>query len=172
MQTDKCVYLVTEAIEPLGCHLSNFEADDEKKKQQKELFIAWGLFQITVSPQVKKPLSVFPYVRHFFQRALAFLNNDGNLQHNSVGTGSIFVNSAGEWKLGGLEYTGPPTLQNPLPVKILPGQEKYDPPEKMDSSKLRQASKWYERFLVIDMDTTFKCLMHIRFGIGHLICGD
>ncbi len=75
-------------------------------------------------------------------RALAFLNNDGNLQHNAVSTGSIFVNSAGEWKLGGLEYTAAPTLQNPLPIKIMPGLEKYDPPEKTDRSKLRHATKW------------------------------
>ena len=138
------MYLVTESVEPLQLHLNDLNENtvDDKSKQQKDLFIAWGLFQVTVSGLKHAVVVPSPFNCLFIQRALAFLNNDGNLQHNSVGLGSIFVNSAGEWKLGGLEYTGAPTLTNPLPIKILPGLEKYDPPEKSDTSKLRHSTKW------------------------------
>ncbi|XP_057365193.1 N-terminal kinase-like protein [Daphnia carinata] len=122
LETEKCLYLVTEYVEPLQFHLNSYSTDFPKSKQQKELFIAWGLFQVV--------------------RALKFLNNDGNLQHNSICLGNILVNTAGEWKLGGFENATPSSLMNSLPIKILPSFEKYDPPEKVDSSKLKSATKW------------------------------
>lgn len=75
------------------------------------------------------------------QRALSFLNNDGNLRHNNVNIWSVFVNSSGEWKLGGLDYVGN-TQDNPFPIKIIPALEIYDPPEKNDPSKQKQVTKW------------------------------
>jgi len=72
---------------------------------------------------------------------LSFLNNDGNLRHNNVCLSSIFVNAAGEWKLGGVEYVASAESSS-WPIKILPSQEKYDPPEKTDSSKQRLVTKW------------------------------
>ena len=61
-------------------------------------------------------------------RALSFLVNDAKLKHNNLHTASVFVNEAGDWKLSGLEYvTG---VDQEPPLKILPGLEKYEPPER------------------------------------------
>ena len=90
------VYLVTEYVEPLQINLSQYVANDATSRQQKDLFIAWGIFQTTVNIalcELKYNDRCIVYL--CFQRALSFLNNDGNLQHNSVHIGSIFVNSAG-----------------------------------------------------------------------------
>ncbi|CAH8434518.1 unnamed protein product [Schistosoma turkestanicum] len=40
-------------------------------------------------------------------KALIFLNDDGKLAHNAVRLDSVFVTTAGEWKLGGLDFVGP-----------------------------------------------------------------
>ncbi len=37
------------------------------------------------------------------KKALSFLNNDCNLIHGNLSLSSVFVNKAGDWKLGGLE---------------------------------------------------------------------
>lgn len=76
------------------------------------------------------------------QRALSFLNNDGNLRHNNVSSWSVFVNNAGEWKLGGLEYVSP-IDGNPMPpIKVPPPLEIYDPPEKNEPTKIKSVTKW------------------------------
>lgn len=117
LETDKSLYVATEAIEPLGIYVTNLQTDGP----QKDLYLSWGIFQIT--------------------RALSFLNNDGNLRHNNVSVWSVFVNASGEWKLGSLEYVSP-VDGNPMPpVKIPPALEVYDPPEKQDPSKLKAATK-------------------------------
>lgn len=77
-----------------------------------------------------------------FQRALSFLNNDGNLRHNNVSVWSVYVNSSGEWKLGGLEYVSNTEGNQLPPVKLPPSLEIYDPPEKNDPAKLKLATKW------------------------------
>lgn len=77
-----------------------------------------------------------------FQRALSFLNNDGNLRHNNVSAWSVLVNLSGEWKLGGLEYVSSIDGNPTPPVKVPPSLEIYDPPEKTDSSKIRAVTKW------------------------------
>lgn len=76
------------------------------------------------------------------QRALSFLNNDGNLRHNNVSVWSVFVNASGEWKLGGLEYVSNVEGNQMPPVKLPPFLEIYDPPEKNDTSKLKLTTKW------------------------------
>nr|CAD7261275.1 unnamed protein product [Timema shepardi] len=119
LESDKALYLATEYVEPLQNHLTVLS----KEGQSRDLYLAWGIFQIT--------------------RALSFLNNDGNLRHNSVCLSSVFVNAAGEWKLGGVEYVAGVNEGMGLPIKILPSLEKYDPPEKADPSKQRQITKWY-----------------------------
>lgn len=78
----------------------------------------------------------------YSQRALSFLINDGNLRHNNVCLSSVFVNTAGEWKLGGVEYVTGNGEGSNLPIKILPALERYDPPEKADRSKQRLVTKW------------------------------
>jgi SCY1-like protein 1 len=66
-------------------------------------------------------------------RALSFLVNDAKLKHNNLHSASVFVTEAGDWKLAGLEYvTG--ADQEP-PLKILPGLEKYEPPERSKVQK-------------------------------------
>ncbi|XP_063221892.1 N-terminal kinase-like protein isoform X1 [Bacillus rossius redtenbacheri] len=117
LESDKALYLATEYVVPLQNHLAELSKDG----QQRELYLAWGIFQIT--------------------RALSFLNNDGNLRHNNVCLPSVFVNMAGEWKLGGVEYVAGATEGTGLPIKILPALEKYDPPEKADPSKQRHITK-------------------------------
>jgi hypothetical protein len=47
-----------------------------------------------------------PFI-YFFQKGLSFLINDCNLVHNNVCISSIFVDPAGEWKLGGVDYMYP-----------------------------------------------------------------
>ncbi|GBP65937.1 N-terminal kinase-like protein [Eumeta japonica] len=119
-ETEKFLYVATEYVAPLGTYIEDIKLEG----QQKDLFLAWGIFQIT--------------------RALSFLNNDGNVRHNNVCLYSIFVTLAGEWKLGGFEFL---TAQgqdtpSPIPVKILPALEIYDPPEKKDPTKFKSVTKW------------------------------
>ena len=78
-----------------------------------------------------------------WQRGLAFLINDCNLIHNNVCIGSVYVDKAGEWKIGGLDYMYPATGPDCIPpVKILPALEKYDPPEKTVVGR-RPGHKWF-----------------------------
>ncbi|XP_053665496.1 N-terminal kinase-like protein [Anopheles marshallii] len=117
LETDKVLYVATEPVEPLGTHIGKLAAEGP----QRDLYLAWGIFQIT--------------------RALSFLNNDGNLRHNNVSVWSVFVNTSGEWKLGGLEYVSSTELPVVPPIKIPPSLEIYDPPEKSDTNKLKSATK-------------------------------
>uniref|UniRef100_A0A182W601 N-terminal kinase-like protein n=1 Tax=Anopheles minimus TaxID=112268 RepID=A0A182W601_9DIPT len=117
LETDKVLYVATEPVEPLGTHIGKLAAEGP----QRDLYLAWGIFQIT--------------------RALSFLNNDGNLRHNNVSVWSVFVNTSGEWKLGGLEYVSSTELPVVPPIKIPPSLEIYDPPEKSDANKLKTATK-------------------------------
>ncbi|XP_070491007.1 N-terminal kinase-like protein isoform X2 [Chironomus tepperi] len=119
-ENDKVIYVATEYVETLGFHLDKLDGN------KKDLYLAWGIFQIT--------------------RALSFLNNDGNMRHNNVSIWSVFVNSSGEWKLGGLEYVQSIDMNNQsnqviIPVKIPPTLEIYDPPEKSDPSKVKNTTK-------------------------------
>ncbi|XP_072929974.1 N-terminal kinase-like protein [Epargyreus clarus] len=118
-ETEKFLYLATENVEPLATHIENMTLEGS----QKDLFLAWGIFQIT--------------------RALSFFNNDGNVKHNNVCLYSVFVTIAGEWKLGGFEFLTAHGQENtnPIPIKILPALEIYDPPEKKDTSKLKSITK-------------------------------
>ncbi|XP_050294202.1 N-terminal kinase-like protein [Anthonomus grandis grandis] len=117
LETEKVLYLVTEHVEPLAVHLEKLPLEDP----QKDLYVAWGIFQIT--------------------RALSFLNNDGALRHNNVNIWSVFVNNSGEWKLGGVEYVLSAQESNISIYKATPALEIYDPPEKNDPSKQRLITK-------------------------------
>ncbi|KAI8425170.1 hypothetical protein MSG28_006997 [Choristoneura fumiferana] len=118
-ETEKFLYVATEYVEPLATHIDDMKLEG----QQRDLFLAWGIFQIT--------------------RALSFLNNDGNMRHNNVCLYSVFVTQAGEWKLGGFEFLSAlgQDTSNPIPIKILPALEIYDPPEKKDPVKLKSVTK-------------------------------
>lgn len=45
LETDKMLYVATEAVEPLGNHINQLPSEGP----QKDLYLAWGIFQITVS---------------------------------------------------------------------------------------------------------------------------
>ena len=78
------------------------------------------------------------------QKALNFLSNDCGLVHNNVNISSVFVDVAGEWKLGGVEFMTPfsdSAAAGPA-GKILQGLRKYDPPETSKSAASRRAEKW------------------------------
>ncbi|KAM9220936.1 N-terminal kinase-like protein isoform 7-T7 [Dugong dugon] len=119
LETDKCLHIVTEAVTPLGMYLkAQVEAGG-----LKELELSWGLHQIV--------------------KALSFLVNDCSLIHNNICMAAVFVDRAGEWKLGGLDYMysaqgdggGPPH-------KGFPELEQYDPPEVADGSGRAIGEKW------------------------------
>ncbi|CAH8834796.1 unnamed protein product [Trichobilharzia szidati] len=73
---------VTERVLPLRKYLS-LKADCGNFN----LLSSWGIHQIA--------------------KALIFLNDDGKLAHNAVRLDSVFVTTAGEWKLGALDFVGP-----------------------------------------------------------------
>lgn len=45
LETEKNLYIATELIEPLGSHMSKISTE----KPQRDLYISWGIFQITVN---------------------------------------------------------------------------------------------------------------------------
>jgi len=116
VETEKTVLLATEPVLPLAEHLEQLTDRGPKR----DYYIAWGIFQVC--------------------RALSFLNNDAKLKHNNIHAASVFVNRAGDWKLAGLEHVC--SIDAEPSVKILPSLEKYDPPEKKDPSKSKQAHPW------------------------------
>ncbi|KAG8146601.1 putative N-terminal kinase-like protein, partial [Naja naja] len=67
--------------------------------------------------------------------ALSFLVNDCHLIHNNVCLGVVYVDRAGEWKLGGLDYMCSAQGDITVPRKGAPELEKYNPPELSDSTK-------------------------------------
>ncbi|XP_044126716.1 N-terminal kinase-like protein [Bufo gargarizans] len=116
LETDKSLYIVTEPVTSLGTYMKS-RADTGGVS---ELEISWGLHQIV--------------------KALSFLTNDCNLIHNNVYMSAVFVDRAGEWKLGGLDYVYPAGSEESAPKKG-PELEKYNPPEKSDRSK-PPVEKW------------------------------
>ncbi|KAM4617391.1 N-terminal kinase-like protein [Discoglossus pictus] len=117
LETDKCLYIVTEPVTSLGSYLKS----RSDKGGVSDLEISWGLHQIV--------------------KALSFLVNDGNLIHNNVCISAVFVDRAGEWKLGGLDYMYPVGGEASAPQKNTAEQEKYNPPEKTDRSRT-SGEKW------------------------------
>ncbi|KAK3092649.1 hypothetical protein FSP39_005381 [Pinctada imbricata] len=117
VETDKVIYFATEPVVPLENFLT------ASNDNRNELAISWGLHQVA--------------------KGLSFLVNDCNLIHNNVCMAAIFVDIAGDWKIGGVEYMYPTQGQESVPpVKILPVLEKYDPPEKTDIRRRVRGEKW------------------------------
>lgn len=110
LETEKSLYLVTEQVMPLAVHLKA----QAEKGGSGELEVSWGLHQIV--------------------KALSFLVNDCHLLHNNLGIWAVFVDRAGEWKLGALDHVSPEQGDPsggalPAPKSVYPEMEKYDPPE-------------------------------------------
>ncbi|XP_068035319.1 LOW QUALITY PROTEIN: N-terminal kinase-like protein [Anomalospiza imberbis] len=78
LETEQCLYLVTEAVTPLRRHLRLHPPSGDSGEQE----VAWGLQRLLT--------------------ALAFLGASG-LVHHALGLDAVFVDPGGEWKLGGLE---------------------------------------------------------------------
>ncbi|RUS84598.1 hypothetical protein EGW08_007625 [Elysia chlorotica] len=117
IETDKVIYFATEPVVPLETYLQENDSDGHN-----QIAISWGLHQI--------------------MKGLSFLVNDCNLIHNNVCMASVFVDPAGEWKLGGVDYMYPAQGADSIPpVKILPLLERYDSPEKTEGKKVR-TEKW------------------------------
>ena len=97
------------------------------------------------------------------QKALSFLVNDCSLIHNNVYMAAVFVDRAGEWKLGGLDYMyssqgnggGPPR-------KGVPELEQYDPPELADGSGRAAREKWWVTGGGMPQPALFWKLLHPR----------
>ncbi|XP_060108608.1 N-terminal kinase-like protein isoform X2 [Heteronotia binoei] len=117
LETEKCLHVVTEPVVPLRAYLES----RGEGNGLSELEISWGLHQIV--------------------KALSFLVNDCHLIHNNVCAASIFVDRAGEWKLGGLDYMCSAVGDITIPRKGVPELEKYDPPELAENSK-SLGEKW------------------------------
>ncbi|XP_025207453.1 N-terminal kinase-like protein isoform X1 [Melanaphis sacchari] len=75
------IYLSTEYVEPLQSFISS---QDNLHTDIMKQYIAWGISNII--------------------EGLKFLNFEAKLCHNKVNIWSVFVNKAGQWKLGELEY--------------------------------------------------------------------
>ncbi|XP_047501950.1 N-terminal kinase-like protein isoform X2 [Penaeus chinensis] len=116
LENEKLVYLVTEPVTPLLTWLK----DSALSPSHRTSAVSWGLLQVT--------------------KGLSFLNNDGKLIHYNVCGSSVFVTPGGEWKLGGVEYASSDSSM--FPVKVLPELEIYNPPEKMNPSKMRTTTMW------------------------------
>ncbi|KAM6435361.1 N-terminal kinase-like protein [Liasis olivaceus] len=117
LETEKSLHVVTEPVVPLPAYLES--RGDGKGLSDPE--ISWGLHQIA--------------------KALSFLVNDCHLVHNNLCMGVVFVDRAGEWKLGGLDYMCSAQGDVTVPRKGIPELEKYDPPEFADSTK-STGEKW------------------------------
>uniref|UniRef100_A0A8C6KRX8 N-terminal kinase-like protein n=1 Tax=Nothobranchius furzeri TaxID=105023 RepID=A0A8C6KRX8_NOTFU len=75
--------------------------------------------------------------------SVSFLVNDCHLLHNNLGIWAVFVDRAGEWKLGALDHVTPEQgdpsgVSLPSPKAVNPDMEKYDPPDTSNSG----AEKW------------------------------
>ncbi|XP_054664295.1 N-terminal kinase-like protein [Grus americana] len=111
LETEQCLYLVTEAVTPLRRHLRLRPPTGDLGEQE----VAWGLHQLLT--------------------ALAFLGGSG-LVHHALGADAIFVDPGGDWKLGGLERVAAASEGvPPRPPGVPPRPQ--DPPEFGDSSRGR-----------------------------------
>ena len=78
------------------------------------------------------------------QKGLAFLSNDCSLVHHNVNISSVFVDVAGEWKLGGVEFMTSFSDSSSFSTsgKILQALRKYDPPGTGKPAASRNMEKW------------------------------
>lgn len=118
-ETDKSICIVTEAVVPLVEYLD--EASTKFTQTQREFSIAYGILNVA--------------------KGLHFMNNDCQLNHNNININSIFVNTSGVWKIGGLEYICP--LDETPPSRHDNLDEKYTPPERLDPTRARHPGGKY-----------------------------
>ncbi|XP_072776609.1 LOW QUALITY PROTEIN: N-terminal kinase-like protein [Taeniopygia guttata] len=109
LETEQCLYLVTEAVTPLRRHLRLHPPSGDSGEQE----VAWGLQRLLT--------------------ALAFLGASG-LVHHALGLDAVFVDPGGEWKLGGLERVAATSEGTPTRPPGDPPRPQ-DPPELSDPSR-------------------------------------
>ncbi|XP_059728253.1 N-terminal kinase-like protein [Haemorhous mexicanus] len=115
LETEQCLYLVTEAVTPLRRHLRLHPPSGDSGEQE----VAWGLQRLLT--------------------ALAFLGVSG-LVHHALGLDAVFVDPGGEWKLGGLERVAATSEGTPTRPPGDPPRPQ-DPPELSDPSR-GQGDPW------------------------------
>ncbi|OQV13003.1 N-terminal [Hypsibius exemplaris] len=114
LETDKVVYMVTESVTPLMEYI-------QKLTKKSDHLLSWGLLQVA--------------------KALSFFNETANLAHHNVSVNSVFVNKAGEWKLGGLDYVTPADSDSAPSLGHLKGY--LEPPEyTKGGGGRRNGEKW------------------------------
>lgn len=118
-ETEKSICIVTESVIPLKDYLE--EASSNFTKAQKEFSIAYGLLNVA--------------------KGLQFMNNDCQLNHNNININSVFVNTSGVWKIGGLEYIC--SVDEKPPARHDSLDEKYTPPERLDPTKAAKPGPSY-----------------------------
>uniref|UniRef100_A0A8C7NVL0 N-terminal kinase-like protein n=1 Tax=Oncorhynchus mykiss TaxID=8022 RepID=A0A8C7NVL0_ONCMY len=122
LETEKSLYLVTEQVTPLAAHLKA----QSDRGGSGDLEMSWGLHQIV--------------------KALSFLVNDCHLLHNNLGIWSVFVDRAGEWKLGGLDHMTPEnedaSTSLPSAKAVHSDMDKYDPPESPNGGEKWAGDVW------------------------------
>ncbi|KAI9243995.1 armadillo-type protein [Phascolomyces articulosus] len=102
-ETDQAIMFVTDPIEPLSNQL-NQDPDPN--------LTLWGLYKVA--------------------NALKFINNDCGMVHGNVRVSSIFINKAGEWKLGGFELLSSMKEESPMILTfggMAPEAQRYATPE-------------------------------------------
>lgn len=112
-ETEKSICIVTEQVTPLAEYLDH--ASSSFTTNQREFSIAYGLLNVA--------------------KGLNFINTDCQLNHNNINIHSIFVNTSGVWKIGGLEYICP--LDENPPPRTDELADKYSAPERLDPTKAR-----------------------------------
>ncbi|KAF8382894.1 hypothetical protein PRIPAC_72036, partial [Pristionchus pacificus] len=116
LEVDSTLYLVTEQCKPLSVYMRDVDLTNE----QRESVVAWGIYQI--------------------MSCLKFLHG-ANISHENVRR-SIFVTTAGDWKMAGLHkatgFTSPRSDLNQLGLVLWElfngfneGMEKAEPPGKI-----------------------------------------
>ncbi|XP_042159213.1 N-terminal kinase-like protein isoform X3 [Oncorhynchus tshawytscha] len=122
LSTEKSLYLVTEQVTPLAAHLKA----QSDRGGSGDLEMSWGFHQIV--------------------KALSFLVNDCHLLHNNLGIWSVFVDRAGEWKLGGLDHMTPEnedaSTSLPSAKAVHSDMDKYDPPESPNGGEKWAGDVW------------------------------
>ena len=156
---------MTEKVTPLEEHRGTPDG-------QSQFSTAWGLHQILVREREReKVYEILPSLSS--QKGLAFLSNDCGLVHHNVSVSSVFVDEAGEWKLGGVEFMtsfADSAAAGPA-GKILPALRRYDPPETSKPAAARKTEKWCGELprVTLCLVSLWVCRSADMWGLGCLL---
>ncbi|KAI8388165.1 uncharacterized protein BYT42DRAFT_642429 [Radiomyces spectabilis] len=103
IEDEQTIMFATDPVEPLSSQLG--QAPDQN-------LILWGLYKIA--------------------HAIQFINQDCDMVHGNIRLSSIFINQAGEWKLGGFEVLSSMKDESPMILTfggLVSDAQKYASPE-------------------------------------------